>query len=48
MDRDKINAAKEFLAATKGPDDLRIELDIGVKEDSATQNLMDQLSAIAN
>lgn len=48
LDRDKINAAKEFLAATKGPDDLRIELDIGVKEDSATQNLMDQLSAIAN
>lgn len=47
LDRDKINAAKELLLATKGPDDMRIELDVGVKESSATQNLMDQLSAIA-
>lgn len=47
LDRDKINAAKELLAATKGPEHMQIALDVGVQESSATQNLMDQLAAIA-
>lgn len=47
LDRDKINAAKELLAATKGPENVRVAMDVGVQENSATQNLMDQLSAIA-
>lgn len=47
MDRDKINAAKELLAATKGPENVKIELDVGVKEDSAVQQLNDQLAQMA-
>lgn len=47
LDRDKINASKEFLAATKGPDDLKIELDIGVKENSAIEQLNEQLAIMA-
>lgn len=46
-DRDKINAAKELLAATKGPDNVKIELDVGVSESSAVDQLNDQLAAIA-
>ena len=46
--RDRIAAAKELLAAVKGPDNVKIELDIGVKEDSAIQNLNDQLAQIAS
>lgn len=29
MDRDKINAAKELLAATKGPENVKMELEVG-------------------
>jgi len=47
LDRDKINAAKELLAATKGPDNLKIELDVGMKENSAVEQLNEQLSGIA-
>lgn len=47
LDRDKINAAKELLAATKGPENLKVELGVGTQESSATQNLMDQLNMIA-
>lgn len=47
LDKDKINAAKELLLATKGPDNMKIELDVGVQESSAVENLLDQLSAIA-
>jgi hypothetical protein len=47
LDRDKINAAKELLAATKGPENLKIELDVGVKENSAVQQLNDQLAMMA-
>lgn len=47
LDRDKINAAKELLAATKGPDNVKIELDVGVTESSAIQQLNDQLAEIA-
>jgi hypothetical protein len=46
-DRDKINAAKELLAATKGPDNVKIDLDVGVKESSAVEQLNDQLMQIA-
>lgn len=47
FDRDKINAAKELLAATKGPDNVKIELDVGVKESSAVQQMNQQLAEIA-
>lgn len=46
-DRDRINAAKELLAATKGPENVKIELDVGVTESSAVQQLNDQLAEIA-
>lgn len=47
LDRDKINAAKELLAATKTPDNLKIELDVGVKENDSVQQLNDQLAIMA-
>lgn len=47
FDRDRVNAAKELLAATKGPENLKIELDVGVKEDSAIKQMNDQLSQMA-
>ena len=46
-DRDRVSAAKELLIATKGPDNIKIELDVGVKEDSALQQLNDQLNRVA-
>jgi len=46
-DRDRINAAKELLAATKGPENVKIALDVGVKEDSAVKQLNDQLAIMA-
>ena len=46
-DRDKINAAKELLAATKTEGVKKIELDIGSKEDSSVSSLMDQLAIMA-
>jgi len=47
-DRDKINAAKELLAATKGADNVKIELDVGIKEGSAVQKMNDQLAMLAS
>ena len=47
LDRDKINAAKELLAATKGPENMKIALDVGVQENSAVENLTVQLAAMA-
>lgn len=47
FDRDRVSAAKELLAATAGAEHIKIELDIGVKEDSAVQQLNDQLSVMA-
>lgn len=47
LDRDRIAAAKELLAATKGPDDFKIELDVGVKENSAVEQLNEQLAMMA-
>ncbi len=46
-DRDKINAAKELLAATKGADNVKIELDVGVQETSAVAQLNEQLAEMA-
>ena len=46
-DRDKINAAKELLAATKGADNVKIELDVGIKENTAVKQLQEQLASIA-
>lgn len=47
QDRDRINAAKELLAATKAPENMKIELDVGVKETSAVAQLNEQLAAFA-
>lgn len=47
-DRDKISAAKELLAAVKGPENVKIELDIGVKETSAIVSLQAQLAEFAS
>lgn len=46
-DRDRVSAAKELLAATAGAENVKIELDIGIKEDSAVKQLNDQLSIMA-
>lgn len=46
--RDRISAAKELLAAVKGPENMKIELDIGVKETSAVQSLNAQLAELAS
>lgn len=47
LDKDVVNAAKELLAATAGPENIKIELDIGIKEDSAVKDLNDQLAMMA-
>ena len=48
-DRDKINAAKELLAATKGPDNIRMELEVGPSADAINQQnkLFEQLADIS-
>ena len=46
--RDRIAAAKELLLAVKGPENKKIELEIGVKESSAVANLNQQLTELAN
>lgn len=46
--RDRISAAKEVLLALKEPENVKIELDIGVKENSAVQNLNAQLAQLAS
>lgn len=45
--KDRIMAAKELLAATKGPENLKIALDVGPAENNAVQQLSDQLAGIA-
>lgn len=47
FDRDRVAAAKELLAATKGPENVKIELDVGMKESSAVQQMNDQLAQMA-
>lgn len=46
LDKDRIAAADALLRHTT-PKDFKIELDMGFKQDSATQNLMEQLAGIA-
>jgi hypothetical protein len=46
LDKDRIAAADALLKHTT-PKDFKIELDMGFKQDSATQNLMEQLAGIA-
>ena len=47
FDRDRVAAAKELLAATAGTENVKIELDIGLKEDSAVKQLNAQLNELA-
>ena len=46
--RDRIAAAKEVLLALKEPENVKIELDIGVKETSAVASLNSQLAELAS
>lgn len=46
--RDRISAAKEVLLALKEPENMKIELDIGVKETSAVASLNAQLAELAS
>jgi D-serine deaminase-like pyridoxal phosphate-dependent protein len=46
LDKDRIAAADALLKHTT-PKDFKIELDMGFKQDSATQNLMEQLASIS-
>lgn len=46
LDRDKVAAADKLLMHTASKD-IKIELDVGIKESSATQNLMEQLAIMA-
>lgn len=45
--KDRIMAAKELLAATKGADNVKLTLDVGVGENTALDQLNTQLAAIA-
>lgn len=47
LDRDKINAAKELLAATKAPDNVKVELDVGEATTSLQEDLNRQLALLA-
>lgn len=47
LDKDKIQAADRLLTHTT-PKDFKIELDLGVTENSATTDLMDQLAVMAS
>lgn len=47
LDKDKINAAKELLAATKGPEKLNIALGVGTAENNALEQLQTQLASLA-
>jgi len=48
-DRDKINAAKELLAATKGPDSVKMELEVGPNKAAVEiqTRLFDQLAQLS-
>jgi len=47
LSKDRIAAAKELLAATKGPENLKIALDVGVAGGSMIATLNDQLNKLA-
>ena len=46
--RDRIAAAKALLESVKAPENVKVELDIGVKENSAIQSLNEQLAEFAS
>lgn len=46
--KDRIAAAKAILEHVKPPENVKIELDVGIKENSAVQNLNDQLATFAD
>ena len=46
--KDRISAAKAILEHVKPPENVKIELDVGIKENSAVQNLQDQLAQFAS
>lgn len=46
-DRDKINAAKELLAATKGAENIKLDLGTSVATESAVEQLNAQLAKVA-
>ena len=46
--RDRINAAKELLAVVRTPEKVKIEMDIGVKENNAIEQLNAQLAMMAS
>jgi len=46
--KDRIAAADKLLSHVKPPENIQIEMDIGVKENSAVQNLNDQLAELAS
>jgi len=48
LDRDKINAAKELLAATKAPEEAAIAINVNTPESNALEQLNDQLAMIAS
>lgn len=45
--KDRITAAKELLAATKGADNVKISLDVGVTESTALDRMMEQMATLA-
>lgn len=45
--KDRISAADKLLTHVKPPENIQIEMDISVKENSAVQSLNDQLAALA-
>lgn len=47
LSKDRITAAKELLAATKAPDNVKIELDVGVGTTSLQEDLNKQLALLA-
>jgi hypothetical protein len=49
LDRDKINAAKEFLAAVKGPEEIDVELKVGPSQSAMDMqtSLSEQLHQLA-
>ena len=46
--RDRIAAAKELLAAVKPPENIKMEIDVGVKENNAIEQLNAQLASFAS
>jgi hypothetical protein len=48
LDRDRVAAAKTILETVKDDENVKIELDVGVKENSAVTQLNEQLAKFAN